>query len=154
MLEHISHHKLFNCSICGYRKGHSTTTSNVFLRFRDSIIHAMKRSELTLALFADFSKAFDTVDHGNYKILEKLHNMNFSNTFLKWILSYFRGRRQYVQVNDKQSESICVNFGVPQGSILGPVLFNLYVNDLGDMYDCSTLQHADDTTLYTHCIPS
>jgi retron-type reverse transcriptase len=110
----------------------------------------MKRSELTLALFADFSKAFDTVDHG--KILEKLHNMNCSNTFLNWILSYLRGRRQRVQVNDKQSESVNVNFGVPQWSILGPALFNLYVNDLDEMNDCSTLQFTQ--TLYTHCIPS
>ena len=69
-------------------------------------------------------------------------------------MSYVNDRRQLVQVNDKTSEPIDTQFGVPQGSILGPVLFNLYVNDFDEVHDCTTFQYADDTTLITHCVPS
>ena len=126
----------------GFWKGHSTTTT--LLKVKDDIAKAMKRGEITLAIFADYSKAFDTVD---FEILiNKLHKLNFSKTFLHWLVSYLTDRQQYVQVNDKSS----IMFGVPQGSILGPVLFNLYVADMqqnvGNEGGC--LQYADDSTLY------
>jgi len=148
--EHIDRHNILHERISGYRKGHSTTT--VLLRFRDDILRAMKRGELTMAIFADFSKAFDTVDHT--RIVKKMHNMGFSKHFLHWILSYIGERRQFVQINDKTSELVDVQFGVPQGSILGPVLFNFYANDLNDIHDCTAFQYADDTTFIKHCAPS
>ena len=88
MMEYIDRHSIFHERISGYRKGHSTTT--VLLRFRDDILRAMKGSELTMAIFADFSKAFDTVDHT--RIVKKMHNMGFPKHFLHWILSYIRVR--------------------------------------------------------------
>ena len=121
------------------------------MRFRDDVIQAMKKGELTMAINADFSKAFDTVGH--LKILEKWHEMKFSNHFLQWVLGYVNGGRQFVQVNDKTSELLDTKFGVPQGSILGPVLLNLYVNDLDEVHDCTAFQYADDTTPITHCFP-
>ena len=72
---------------------------------------------------------------------------------MNWILSYLTGRSQFVQINDKHSASVNIQFGVPQGSILGPVLFNLYVNDLQENYESSCFQYPDDTTLYYHCSP-
>lgn len=108
------------------------------MRFRDDIIQAMKKGELTMAIYADFSKAFDTVDY--LKILEKWHEMKFSNHFLQWVLGYVIGGRQFVQVNDKTSELLDTKFGVPQGFILGPVLLNLYVNDLDEVHDCTAFQ--------------
>ena len=66
---HIDRHSILNVKISGYRKGHSTTT--LLLRFKDDIIQAMKRDEITMAVFPDLSKAFDTVDHT--RILEKMH---------------------------------------------------------------------------------
>lgn len=101
----------------------------------------MKRSELTMAIFADFSKAFDTVDHT--RIVKKIHNMGFPKHFLQWIVSYIGERRQFVQINDKTSEFVDVQFGVPQGLILGPVLFNIYANDLNNIRDCTAFQYAD-----------
>ena len=80
--------------------------------------------------------------------------MKFSNHFLQWVLSYINGRRQILQVDDKTSELIDTKFGVPLGSILGPVLFKLYVNDHDEVHDCAPFKSADDTTLITHCIPS
>ena len=141
MTEHTDKHNILNEKISGYRKGHSITS--ILMRFRDDVIQAMKKGELTMAINADFSKAFDTVGH--LKILEKWHEMKFSNHFLQWVLGYVNAGRQFVQVNDKTSELL--------DTILGPVLLNLYVNDLDEVHDCTAFQYADDTTPITHCFP-
>ena len=83
-----------------------------------------------------------------------MHNMGFPKHFLHWILSYVGERRQFVQINDKTSELVDVQFEVPQGSILEPVLFNLYANNLNDIHDCAEFQYADDKTFIKHCAPS
>ena len=95
------------------------------------------------------TKAFDTIDH--LSLLLKLRDMNFSHDSLQILSSYLSERRQYVQVEDKTSSLKPMFFGVPQGSILGPVLFNLYVVELSDQVTSSSIQYADDTTLYRHC---
>lgn len=150
-MEYVELERLFQDTTSGYRKGHSTTT--VLLRIRDDIIQAMKKGELTLIAFADFSKAFDTVDYSI--VIRKLHAIGLSKSALLWILSYLSNRQQFVQVNDKQSRLKYVLFGVPQGSVLGPVIFNLYANDMQDcLKDGSTcFQYADDTTVLLHAPP-
>lgn len=80
--------------------------------------------------------------------------MGFPKHFLHWILRYTGERQQFVQVNNETSELLNMQFGVPQGSILGPVLFNLYANDLNDIHDCTAFQYADDMTFIKHCAPS
>ena len=151
MVDFLTDNAVMRSNISAYRKGHSTTTT---LAIRDDILKAMKRGEVTLAVMADFSKAFDTVAYET--ILSKLHQVGFSKSSLRWVTSYLTDRSQYVQVDDRLSNSIDVNFGVPQGSILGPVLFNLYVNNLSEVLPTKVKchQNADDTTLYTHCKPS
>ena len=89
---------------------------------KDVIACAMKRSEVTMIVLADFLKAFDTVAFET--VLKKLHALGFSKSFLMWISSYLTGRRQFVQIDDKTSSLLDVAFGEPQGSVLGPVLFN------------------------------
>lgn len=132
-------------------KGHNTTT--VLLAMRDDILRVMNREEITMAIMADFSKAFDTVAYGT--VLKKLHKQEFSKSFLTWIVNYLTGRKQFVQIDGNSSDTTDVTFGVPQGSILGPVLFNLYVNDLSDrLGSVTSYQYADDTTVYVHGKPS
>lgn len=124
------------------------------LAIRDDILKAMKRGEIALAVKADFSKAFDTVAFE--KVLSKLHLMGFSRSSLQWIASFLMDRKQFVQIDDRSSAQISTTYGVPQGAILGPVLFNLYVNDLSSALSFEVVchQYADDTTLYTHFRPS
>ena len=95
---------------------------------------------------ADFSKAFDT----------KMHKVGCAKSYLRWVISYLTERKQFVQIDDKLSSTIEVAFGVPQGSILGPVIFNLYVNDLSDSLEASVTSHqyTDDTTIYAHSKPA
>ena len=94
--------------------------------------------------------AFDTVNH---KVLKtKLSTLGFSKPFLRWLNSYLSDWSHFVQIDDLTSESVNVRFSVPQGSILGPMLFNLYVSDLQDHLPSSigSFQYADDTTIYSH----
>ena len=102
-----------------------------------------------MAVFADYSKAFDTVAYET--IPTKMHSIGFSKDYLIWLISYLTGRQQFVEIDEKVSDYVNVSFGVPQGSILGPVLFNIYVNDLSDNLDSTkSYQYADDTTIYIH----
>ncbi len=79
----------------------------------------MKKGEVTFAVTADFSKAFDTVAHET--VLLKLHQLGFSKNSLRWITSYLTDRSQFVQIDDRTSEQVRVMFGVPKGSILGSI---------------------------------
>ena len=102
-------------------------------------------------LLLDFSKAFDRVDHT--KLLYKLDFYGIRGRTLQWIKGFLIGRTQVVSVNGSQSSSTEVLSGVPQGSVLGPVLFLLYVNDIGEGISSTFRLFADDCVLY-RCIKS
>ena len=144
LINHINAENIYNNTQSGFRKGHSTTS--LLLKFRDDIQSAMNKHEITLSVLIDYSKAFDTLNHE--LLLKKLVEFNFSNSSIKILMSYLTNRHQFVQVEDRSSKKLPVHFGVPQGSILGPILFNLYVAELPNCIKAKSIQYADDTTLY------
>ena len=72
----------------------------------------------------------------------------FSKSYLKWTVNYLSGREQFVEIDDRISKSVIIGFGVPQGSIMGPLIFNTYIADLQGKLDCACHQYADDATIY------
>ena len=144
VIDFIERIKMYKDTLTGFRKGFST--GSAFLKLRDDIKRAMNAGEISIIVLIDFSKAFDTVSHDT--LIRSLHKMGFSNDFLSWSLSYLSNRKQYVQIDAQQSKPMTTYTGVPQGSILGPLFFNLYVNGLWDSLASRSIQYADNTTLY------
>ena len=135
--------KVYNSTQSGFRKGQSIET--LLLKIMNDIQKALNRNEITMSVMIDYSKAFDTIDH---ECLIRKLSLNFSNSSIKIILSYLTNQKQYVQVNDKQSTRLPIYFGVPQGSILGLVLFNIYVAKLSTYIESNSIQYADNNNIY------
>ena len=133
-----------------YKTYHSTTTA--LLDITDNIYKGMDNSELTLLVLLDYSKAFDCANHK--LILAKLKAIGFMESSLLWIKSYLADRKQQVITDKGISEWICLSNGVPQGSILGPLLFTVLVADLHKIINhCKYHMYADDTQIYCHGKP-
>ena len=116
----------------------------------DRIARAFNRSGATRAVALDISKTFDRVWHAG--LLHKLKSYGISGPIFGLISSFLSNRRLWVVLDGKSSQEYPVNAGVPQGSILGPTLFLLYINDLPDDVICNIAIYADDTTtLYSKC---
>ena len=131
----------------GFRKGHSTT--HALHKSIESISEKIKNGQHVLGIFIDLSKAFDTLDHGI--LLTKLENYGIRGTALALMASYLQGRSQYVNFNGTSSVNLSVRYGVPQGSILGPLLFLLYMNDITNCFvdqDTKFVLYADDTNIF------
>ena len=126
-----------------------TYRGTTLLKFKDDIKKAMKSGEVTLATFVDFSEACDTIAHD--KVITKLHKFGFSPEFLRLISSYLRHRSQFALIDANRSKTGMLSFGVPQESILGPII--LYSNDLQDTLNSDALQYADDSTTYVSAKP-
>ena len=129
----------------GFRNKHNTT--HPVLHFLDKIFLALnaKKPQYSLSIFCDLKKAFDTV---NFDILlAKLEHYGFRGKELHWFENYLKGRKQFVEINGTPStlrELLC---GVPQGSVLGPILFLIFINDLPNCSKLFALLFADNTTL-------
>jgi exonuclease III len=128
----------------GFRRRYSTETA--ILKISSDIFERLGRGEIVLVLSLDFSKAFDTVCHDI--LLKKLSYHGVHGTELKWFSSYLQHRTQQVQVNGKRSSIFDINSGVPQGSILSPLLYIVYTADMPLCLECACYySYADDTQL-------
>ena len=153
ILNFLNKHDILFHNQFGFRKNKSTL--NAMFCFIHKIVKALDRKLSALSIFIDLTKAFDLVNHA--LLLTKLENIGFRGCALNWIKSYLINRKQIVELSyvDKlkylrkaYSEKLTVNMGVPQGSVLGPILFLLFINDIKDITQNSNLcLFADDTSL-------
>ena len=125
--------KPFNQNQCGFRPGHSTEYAA--LELADKITSQMDNNETPINIFVYLSKAFDTIDHNNIVLLDKLKYYGSDDIAIKLFRSYPTNRYQYVQIENAKSQLLEINTGVPQGPILGPLLFIIYINDISQSSD-------------------
>ena len=129
----------------GFRPGHST--EHALTHVVNNLHKAFENKQTSVGVFLDLSKAFDTIDH--QILLQKLYYYGIRGNALDWIGSYLFNRKQFTSFKDVNSDLVQIQCGVPQGSILGPLLFVLYVNDIGNVsQNCSVILFADDTNIF------
>ena len=147
LINYINKHNLLYKFQYGFRKKHST--EHALIELVDQIRLSMNNNQMTCGIFIDLSKAFDTVNHNI--LLQKLEYYGIRGTALSLFKSYLSDRKQYVQINKSKSKTLPITCGVPQGSVLGPLFFILFINDLPNCCpDGKTRLFADDTTIFFH----
>ena len=145
LYEFLDEHDILFINQFGFRK--KSSTIHALLEITERIRETMDKGKYGCGVFIDLKKAFDTVNHDI--LLTKLEHYGIRNNILAWFKSYLSDRKQYVYFNGKSSEILSITCGVPQGSVLGPLLFLLYINDLPNISKkLNFFLFADDTNLY------
>ena len=141
----IAANAILHSSQYGFRE--KLSTAMALLKLTDDISRSIDEGNITVGVFIDLAKAFDTVDHKI--LLSKLNHYGIRGTVNNWFASYLENRHQFVKIGDSISAYAQIKCGVPQGSVLGPVLFLIYINDLNQISTIiKTIMFADDTNLF------
>ena len=147
IVDHLEKCGLFSDFQYGFRS--SRSTADLLKVVSDRIARTFNRSGATRAAALDISKAFDRVWHAG--LLRRLKSYGISGQIFGFISSFLSNRRLRVVLDGKSSQEYPANAAVPEGSVLGPTIFLLYINDLPDDVFCNIAIYADDTTLYSKC---
>ena len=145
LLDFIKKHKLLYKFQFGFRESYGTNLALTFLT--DKIMKSLDNNEIVVGLFLDFTKAFDTLNHT--VLINKLHKYGIRGNALNWIKSYLSDRNQFVCFNDVKSSKLNIQCGIPQGSLLGSLLFLIYINNIVNVSKILFfLLFADDTNVF------
>ena len=144
MLDFLKKHNILYKLQFGFRENHSTSLA--LIEALNEIYSKLDEGKFVLGVFLDLKKAFDTIDHKI--LLSKLEHYGFRGVASNWFCSYLSNRKQFTYVNGCNSHLGTINTGVPQGSVLGPILFTLYVNDMANASQLQPRLFADDTNIF------
>ena len=143
MIHYLDNYNILCHQQFGFQKGYST--SMALIRLSDQLFTAIDNKKFTIGIFLDLSKAFDTVNHEI--LFTKLEHYGFRGIVLDWMKSYFINRKQFVQYNNHCSDLKEISCGVPQGLILGSLLFLLYINEFCNVSQISDFIHIKIFTI-------
>ena len=153
LLDYLKENDLLDSRQSAYRPDHSVET--LLTDLTDHSLRQMDAGNITAVVLLDMSSAFDTVDHPI--LIQRLRSSGVAGLALQWFKSYITGRSQYVKVNDTTSDPTPLAFGVPQGSVGGPLLFSLYLSPIKHIFQKHGVQYhcyADDIQVFVSFPPS